>query len=340
VYHDVPTLQLPVRKLTQLRSLDISCIEAQLPNGTQVQQQQAEGMSSCWQQQQQQRQRCSGSVGSPTAVLPQLQDLKLSSCHLSIELLSQLLSTTSLTKLHWDSVRSLNDRSAPPVLSLLWQGLQLLPKLSELQMFDVDAPGVDALTLADCAPISNLKSLQHLHVVLRHRSSAATIAAVVPTGLTSLNIAVNYPMDESDAAALTEVGLNRLSLLKSFCGEGLRIGPSTLACLKGLQELRLCDVVCAGISEEQGARELLAALQHLTQLKHLQLSRCHLHTLEPQPDGQLEQQEFDSLSCLSALTASLQLTALVLKQWDDVPVLEAGFGHISNQSVCCYTSRC
>jgi hypothetical protein len=124
------------------------------------------------------------------------------------------------------------------------------------------------------------------------------------------------------------VCLTRLTSLKSFSGEGLRMRPSGLSCLTRLQELRLSDIVYAGDSEQQGARELLAALQHLTQLQHLQLNRCHLHTLEPHPDNQLQQQEFDRLSCFSALTASTQLTALVLKQWNDVPVPQAAFNHI------------
>jgi hypothetical protein len=102
--------------------------------------------------------------------------------------------------------------------------------------------------------------------------------------------------------------------------------------LTRLQELRLSDIVYAGDSEQQGARELLAALQHLTQLQHLQLNRCHLHTLEPHTDGQSEQQELDSLSCFSALTASTQLTALILKQWNDVPVPRAAFDFVFPQA--------
>jgi hypothetical protein len=211
-YQDAHTWQLPVRKLTQLRSLNLSKVDANMTKDHQTQQQQQ-------QQQQQQRQavgemsahrqqqqRCSGSVGSPTAVLPQLQDLKLSSCLLSAELLSHLLSATSLTKLHWDSVRSSRDCSAPPVtcsappaVSMLWEGLQHMTKLSELRLLDVDGPG------ADIATFSTLCSLQKLDVVLRHRSSAAAIAAVVPTGLTSLNIAITYCMDELIGVALTEV---------------------------------------------------------------------------------------------------------------------------------------
>ena len=104
--------------------------------------------------------------------------------------------------------------------------------------------------------------------------------------------------------------------------------PSGLSCLTRLQELRLSDIVYAGDSVQQRARELLAALQQLTQLQHLQLNSCHLHTLEPHPDNQLQQQEFDRLSCFSALTASTQLTALILKQWNHVPVPQAAFDHI------------
>jgi hypothetical protein len=212
-YQDAHTWQLPVRKLTQLRSLNLSQVDANMTKDHQTQQQQQQqAVGEMSAHRQQQRCSCSGSVGSPTAVLPQLQDLKLSSCLLSAELLSHVLSATSLTKLQWDSVRSSRDCSAPPVtcsappaVSMLWEGLQHMTKLSELRLLDVDGPGANALTLADIATFSNLCSLQKLDVVLRHRSSAAAITTVVPTGLTSLNIAITYCMDELIGVSLTEV---------------------------------------------------------------------------------------------------------------------------------------
>jgi hypothetical protein len=146
-------------------------------------------------------------------------------------------------------------------------------------------------------------------------------------------LTVSYDLEEpaAIAAAVVDVCITRLCSLQSFSGEAVR--PSSLACLTGLRELRLRDIngiIYAGAApdaEQQGARELLAALQHLTQLQHLELKRYHLHSLEPQPRQQ-EQQGCDSLSCFSALTASTQLTALAIHQWNDVPVPQAAFDHI------------
>jgi hypothetical protein len=214
-------------------------------------------------------------------------------------------------------------------MTILWQKLQLLPKLSQLQLVDID---LEALTPPDIASISTLQSLQNLGVVLfASHCSAAAIAAAAPAGLTALSLKVKEPLAEAARVAVPEVCLARLRDLQSFSGEGVRMRPGTLASLTRLRDLRLIDPGIVSDSEEQGARELLAVLQHLTQLQHLQLSRCQLHSLEPQPQPQLEQQQqqgLDSLSCFSALTASTQLTALVLKQWNDAPVSQAAFDRI------------
>jgi hypothetical protein len=71
-------------------------------------------------------------------------------------------------------------------------------------------------------------------------------------------------------------------------------------------------------------RALLAALQHLTQLQRLHLESCKLHTVKPQP----QQQEASRYQCFSALTASTQLTALELEDWNVWPVPQAAFEHM------------
>src|SRR5690349_16723602 len=58
---------------------------------------------------------------------------------------------------------------------------------------------------------------------------------------------------------------------------------------------------------EQGVKGLLAAVQHLTRLQHLELHYCRLHKVQAQPD-----QEPSGYQCFSALTASTQLTSLSL----------------------------
>lgn len=114
--------------------------------------------------------------------------------------------------------------------------------------------------------------------------------------------------------------------------------------LSGLQELRLDqpnwvtagagEVVAA--SDEAGARGLLAALQHLTQLRHLQLSNCHLQEVGArgglaQPQQLEQQQQGDSgYKCFSALTASARLTALHLSERisNPLPAGPAAFTHM------------
>jgi hypothetical protein len=190
-----------------------------------------------------------GSIGSLAAVasavvLPQLRELGLTQCQLTTQLLLQLLSPTSLTKVQWNNVVVYNEDWSEPltqrhVLATVWQRLQLLPKLSELHMAEM------AMASADIAPLSNLQHLQHLRLKFSTVDHAAT------------------------------------------------------------------------------ARELLLALQHLTQLQHLQLEDFKLHSVKSQP-----QEQEDSHQCLSALTASTQLTALVLSDFGGMPVPQAAFEHM------------
>jgi hypothetical protein len=109
----------------------------------------------------------------------------------------------------------------------------------------------------------------------------------------------------------------RLSLRLSF-------NPATAADIAPLRHLqRLQHLVLAfngaPFRHEPAARELLAALWHLTQLQSLQLSGCQLHKVQPQPALQHQQQEGRGYRCFAALTASTHLTSLQL--WDSaVPI--------------------
>jgi hypothetical protein len=80
------------------------------------------------------------------------------------------------------------------------------------------------------------------------------------------------------------------------------------------------------------SRQLLAALQHLTQLRHLHLQGCRLHraAVRPalEPEREREQQGKNTYECFSALTASTQLTALRLAEWYHLPVPQAAFEHM------------
>jgi hypothetical protein len=67
------------------------------------------------------------------------------------------------------------------------------------------------------------------------------------------------------------------------------------------------------------SKPLLDALKHMTQLHHLELQDCYLNQ---QQRGTINSQ------CFSALTASTQLTALVLIQQFRMPVPKEAFIHM------------
>ena len=242
------TLQLPVQQLTQLRSLELSgWLKFQLPAGVSTRSSSSSKKARSSRLTALSSSHASGSAAAAVAVLPQLQQLKLWACQLTVPLLSQLLSATALTKLHWEHPRLCGSGSRTGILTqeqlyaTLWPHLQLLPQLSDLTMH------VDSVTAETIAPLSNLGHLQRFSWCLRGA----------------------WPADDA--------------------------------------------------FDDSGPRALLAALQHLTQLQHLQLEAAALYRVNTLGDG---------LQCFSTLTASTQLTALVLVEWAGMPVRQAAFDHI------------
>jgi hypothetical protein len=185
-------------------------------------------------------------------MLPCLQELRVKDCELTVPLLSQLLSATTLTKLHWDCSQPnlYHDDTWADKLpigqayALIWQRLQLLPQLSELTLH------VGGLTAAEIAPLSNLQHLQRF-----------------------------------------ELDNNWL------------------------------------VDDDSGPRQLLAALQHLTQLRHLQLQGTAPHMVSAQTEQQGASYQV-SCQCFSALTASTQLTALILQNNRGMPTPQAAFNYL------------
>jgi hypothetical protein len=128
-------------------------------------------------------------LGSTAAavLLPQLRELTLARCELTMQLLTQLLSATALpvVELGDGHVEIYNDTftqqlTRKEVWPTIWQQLQRLPSLSALHLIDQYE-----LTEADIAPISTLQHLQHLYLKrLAHNTIAAAVAAVAPAGLT------------------------------------------------------------------------------------------------------------------------------------------------------------
>jgi hypothetical protein len=106
----------------------------------------------------------------------------------------------------------------------------------------------------------------------------------------------------------------RLAFRESMCVTAADIAP--LSNLQRLQRFTLDTPFAVGC-DQSSPRALLSALQHLTQLQHLELSKCCLDKVQPALN---QQQQPDAYQCFSALTASTQLTALVLAQdkWNAV----------------------
>ena len=320
-----PMLQLHVPSFLQLRSLDLSFMRARLPGQGVSTRSSARGRkgSSLTGPSSNTAGSTSGS-GAPgessntVVLLPQLQELRLQHCYITEQLATQFLSTSTLTQLQWDDVIIYNTnwtkRTAPEqVLSALWQELQLLPKLSVLELGG-------RLTAADVTPLSSLQHLQRLGVSLFSNSAAAAVAAAAPPGLTALDLDLGSTiMGFGDHSAPSEVHLSALSQLQCFRGAGVRMQPSTLAAKTGLQELHLHWPKTSD-RLHWISRELLSALQPLTQLRHLELKECWLNRVEPQP----EQQGY-GYQCFSALTASTQLTALILAESAVPPVPHVQF---------------
>ena len=299
-----PVLQLPIPKLTQLQHLGLSNIHAELPQGVLTRSRARRQRGSALTGAHSIAVSSLGDAAAAAGVLPHLQGLKLCSCVLSLQLLRLLLSATALTKLHWKWVGIHSDSPAEKftqqqVLAAVWQQLQLLPKLSVLQLDQT------RLTAADVTPVSNLQCLKHLSVGALNRTDAATVAAVVPAGLTALNI--DSIRLGGLSAIQAEVSLARFIHLQSYSSKWVCTSFSTLASITGLQQLCLdhpIDSFGKLLTSPAGVRVLLAALQHLTQLRHLELVGCYLSWGEQGPGG---------CQCFSALTASTQLTALILE---------------------------
>jgi hypothetical protein len=120
--------------------------------------------------------------------------------------------------------------------------------------------------------------------------------------------------------------LARLHDLQAFTRQECVVEPSSLSSLTTLHTLYLSYPCYDDGLTEQGARALLSAVQHLTQLRHLEVFGCKLDTAQSQP---LSQQQGQGCECFSALTASSQLTALHITEIG-MPVPQAACQHMFN----------
>ena len=218
-----------------------------------------------------------------------------------------------------------------------------LPVLQLMQLRSLNLSRVKAQLSAQgssaCSSTRSLRSSGGLtHTRASSSSSAGSAAAAAAIGLPQLQELALCDCDLNlqlmsqllSATTLTKLRWDGMQLV-SRRGTQRPLAPvfSMLGKLTGLQELHLREPVYPYPSAEQGAQELLTALQHLTQLRHLDLYRCLLCSARPQQQGG------GGYQCFSALTASTHLTALkisewnlVTSEWDGVPVPQAAFNHM------------
>jgi hypothetical protein len=181
----------------------------------------------------------------------------------------------------------------------------VLPQLQDLKLFDCK---LNAQLLIHFLSVSGLSKLQWQHVQLfRDREGDLTEGEVYAILWQQLQL------------------LPQLSELHHLDGRLTAADIAPLSTLQHLQHLnvRRLDYLWEGFGPtESGPTPLLAALQHLTQLQHLELNTCTLYLSAPQT-----QQQGGSYQCFSALTASTHLTALIIRG-DYEPVPKAAFQHM------------
>ena len=156
-------LQLPFLQLKQLRILELSRLRLKLPaQAVLIHPGETRTMSTC-SLVTRSTNRAGRAALAVAVALPQLQELRLSDCQLPIQLASYLLSRTKLSVLHWQYVELHNDCGAEQLaqdqnMSTLWQQLQQLPMLSELQLHEEGAAPADIAPLREVAESATCKA--------------------------------------------------------------------------------------------------------------------------------------------------------------------------------------
>jgi hypothetical protein len=216
-----------------------------------------------------------------------------------------------------------------------WRPLQLpVPQL--LQLRSLDLTKLKVQLAVQCAPStrsSTRRRASSLAVTSNDssssgRSSDVNSLAVLPQ-LQELKLRDCLLTAQLASQLLTATTLSELQweYVELFSDSWTRRVPTfsiaPLSDLKKLHTLRFKHST-HGDGSVPSSRQLLAALQHLTQLRHLHLQGCRLHRAAALA---LEQQ-VKSYECFSALTASTQLTALHLAEWYQMPIPQAAFEHM------------
>jgi hypothetical protein len=319
-------LQLPCHRLEWLQQLDLSNLNTSL------------------------LQHVDAAAGAPAGLLPRLRNLRLAAVGVPSQLLVQMAQCTGLTRLHIDDLRVYKNSWTEPLTAAEQAAAtaQLLRHLTGLSTLCCDVCTAAAEVLV---PISSMQRLETIWLTVKDDFDAASLAAL-PASLTSLALDDNEELSEAlitSAARLSRLtnlrqlsadivhvqpdGISSLTWLQRLHLINTLRWPRdpahtpgllrALACLTQLQHLELDECPLPLLpppppQQQQQQQQQQPDAQQQQQPVAQQQQQPVAQQQQPvgqqqQPVEQQQQQlQHDSYQLFAGLTASSQLTALVL----------------------------
>jgi hypothetical protein len=262
--------------------------------------------------------------------LPQLQQLELSRCWMSLNSINQLSDISSLTRLHIKSMQfyleehCTRERLHLDDFSSAWA--RVLSGLRNLSVLEIER-GVtrSGNNGVGCAwalkPVSSMQNLQRLSLVLSElRDSPFDVFALLPPSLTALQLhyAALHVRDTGATSGLViSAAAPQLSNLQQLDLQRVTVKASLLHSFPKLQRLVLMSVQLLAADAphlrlqqqsqlQEAMQEGLAAIGQMAALQHLELVDLALDVCQ------------DVVGLLSSLAASSQLTALHIRTYGKV----------------------
>lgn len=205
-------------------------------------------------------------------------------------------------------------------------------QLRSLQLYGVKArlPAQEMSDGATVLPQLQKLGLRFCNLTVQLASQLLSATTLTSLQWESVNLHKHDWTEELQPQEGAAILLQQLQLLPSLASLQLARSDMTaadIAPLSNLHNLQRLTLDSPTKGSPTDVRALLAALQHLTQLQHLELIDCQLHKAQALPGPQHEADN----QCFSALTVSTQLTALVLanRRYSEYAVVpQAAFKHM------------
>jgi hypothetical protein len=260
--------------------------------------------------------------------LPKLQQLQISYCQVSTaEPILQLSRLISLTRLKLSSLKISNSSEQVEMQELGRALCTLLPRLPQLQDFELDAELDSDQLRSVVRQLSTLRSLSSLDITIPESvEPAGDHFAGLPAGLSRLRVAdlrSRYTADlQPLPAVLCPPLLPQLSGLQELVLYKAQFYPSVLRCMTKLKVLQLegCDVLPAG---RDSAAEFLAAVGCMTDLEEMSMRGAVLD-----PDPAVFRFSKAPAAAYAALTASSKLRELVFDADGEPPLPSGALRHM------------